>query len=783
MYTASNNTGMLVASNTNVRLSPADGNHPQQVRLMNNGVASVSGIVINPLTPLTIESSTCNTNVESNQSCSFYVDTVSGISQSGVSQVSISYYDGKNNQSLKLNVVYLAVTPQAQLALTTYFDLLNTTVNQGVRYIPVQVTNTGNTTLYNLIFISPSYQNSQMQFGGVNNTCDLSSNGMTLQPKASCTLILNYQPNTVASNNVKIYPLANYYDQSGNNLTYSNGFLSIAYSSINSSTYIVAGALGALETSSNATSWISQTTLPFSDTTISANSITNNLGAYTIANSNGSIYSSRYGLFWNSVVSPGSIAITNIIFNNGTYYLAGGLSQKNISSSSNLTAWNTINTTASNITGLYMIGNLLISTLAQNISVLSQGIWYPQVISGNRTYNTALYDGANYFVLGNSGYVAYSSTGLSGWNILRINGNPNILSAAYGNNTYVATTNNGYIYSTTTPTNIAWNTTNPTMQSLNAIIYAKGVFVVVGNNGTILTSTNASSWNPQASGTTNSLLDIYFDGSQFWITGTNVILTSTDGINWYNPSIRSVVANSNAYISVGTNGGIFYSTNLSTWISESSPTPQNLNKIYCSSQSYCFVVGESGTLLTSNIGAITNNWNQINLASSVTLNDIVCGINSCIAVGDNGNIFISSDLRVWNNSVISSYSLKGITYYNGLYIAVGSNGAILTSANNGISWGAQSSGTTNQLNSIKCTNAGCIVVGNNGTILMSINGYLWNSQSFGINHLTSVTYFNGTYVATGLNNTIITSSNGGSSWSTQASAYLSTTNLYSVFSY
>ncbi len=60
---------------------------------------------------------------------------------------------------------------------------------------------------------------------------------------------------------------------------------------------------------------------------------------------------------------------------------------------------------------------------------------------------------------------------------------------------------------------------------------------VVGNNGTILTTTDVgTNWKPQTSGTNANLIGVQFtaDGQRGWVVGNNgTILTTTDvGTNW-----------------------------------------------------------------------------------------------------------------------------------------------------------------------------------------------------------------------------------------------------------
>ncbi len=145
-------------------------------------------------------------------------------------------------------------------------------------------------------------------------------------------------------------------------------------------------------------------------------------------------------------------------------------------------------------------------------------------------------------------------------------------------------------------------------------------------------------------------------------------------------------------------------------------------------------------------------------------------------------------------------NLAGIAYGNGIFVAVGSAGAEITSSDEGYSWGPQTnsisgdchaitfgagkfvvvtalgtihtstdgiqwtkqeSGTSAPLFGVTYTGNIFVAVGDAGTVLTSSDGNTWTSR-FGNTSVTlyAVTYGNGTFAAVGSNNTIIASSDG-----------------------
>ena len=62
---------------------------------------------------------------------------------------------------------------------------------------------------------------------------------------------------------------------------------------------------------------------------------------------------------------------------------------------------------------------------------------------------------------------------------------------------------------------------------------SSGLFVAVGNSGTLLTSSDGTSWTSRTSGSSENLWNSYYGNSTFVTVGNKgTILTSSDGITW-----------------------------------------------------------------------------------------------------------------------------------------------------------------------------------------------------------------------------------------------------------
>ena len=159
-----------------------------------------------------------------------------------------------------------------------------------------------------------------------------------------------------------------------------------------------------------------------------------------------------------------------------------------------------------------------------------------------------------------------------------------------------------------------------------------GLFVTVGDNGIIFTSSDGMSWTKRTSGTTKNLYGVtYGDGLFVTVGGNATILTSSDGTTWTERDglrskwvlpqyFKAITYRKKLFVLVGRNGRTLNSPDGITWKQRKSGTKYNLVGItYASScgkaewkgldarlcKNGIFVsVGKNGRILTSFDG----NW-------------------------------------------------------------------------------------------------------------------------------------------------------------------------------
>lgn len=367
-------------------------------------------------------------------------------------------------------------------------------------------------------------------------------------------------------------------------------------------------------------------------------------GLYILALANGDIYTSTNATSFTRRYNA-STQFNKLIYaagiGSGTY-LAVGVSGVNVATTNPTSTWTT-NT-----------GNNLANGLA--------------VGQNNTTMNLtgASYDAAknNIWLTGTSA-IFKSNASVTSWKT------PSLQSIAKNGNSYLAVDNLGNMYSSNDASN--WSQVDLSAVSglaagtiLNAVYCASdNLCFALGDSGTILKTSDGSSWNKLVSGTTRDLRAMVCQGNNCVIAG---------GDNTSNT------------------GTLLYSNDYTGWIATATTLPTNkFNGITYFNNKY-FAVGNGGVIYSS-----TNGLNWVALTSSTTnnLNSIACGENlGCVAVGDSGRIIYSAYGSSWTATSNGTSDLTSVSYNAGVFAAVGKAGRLLYSSNMS-SWSAATWPTNN----------------------------------------------------------------------------------------
>jgi len=274
---------------------------------------------------------------------------------------------------------------------------------------------------------------------------------------------------------------------------------------------------------------------------------------------------------------------------------------------------------------------------------------------------------------------------------------------------------------------ITWTTRTSGFGSndISSVTYGDGLYVAVGESGTLTTSTDGTTWTSRTSGFGTTYISgvTYGDGLYVAVGSSGTMTTSPDGITW--TTRTSGFGTTDIY-------GVTYGDGLYV------------------------AVGRSGILTTSPDG-IT--WTTRTSGFGTTyIYDVTYGDGLYVAVGRDGKLTTSTDGTTWTTrtSGFGTTRIYDVTYGDGLYVAVGNDGKLTTSTD-GTTWTTRTSGFgTTDIDSVTYGDGLYVAVGSSGTLTTSPDGTTWTSRTsgFGTRGIPDVTYGDGLYVAVGSSGTM-----------------------------
>ncbi len=276
-------------------------------------------------------------------------------------------------------------------------------------------------------------------------------------------------------------------------------------------------------------------------------------------------------------------------------------------------------------------------------------------------------------------------------------------------------------------------------------------YVVVGTPNLILyttTPSTASSWTVHSASAAQNLRAVSCtDSSNCWAFGNNAtVLRTTDGAAWSTLSsaettnlLGGAMASATVGWAVGDAGTI--RTTSDGWTSfstQTSGTPLRLRAVAAGSTSVAVAVGDAGVVLVTSNGG--SSWPDNYSGSTARFNAVSMPSTSVIWVAGNrvnssstaSSVIVSTDAGVnWSERGPSGVTVN----LNGIYAAdsstgyvVGDSGTILKTTNGGVTWTAQTSGTTANLHAIAAVDSNTLRASGVGVILQTTNGgTTWSS--------------------------------------------------------
>ncbi len=227
-------------------------------------------------------------------------------------------------------------------------------------------------------------------------------------------------------------------------------------------------------------------------------------------------------------------------------------------------------------------------------------------------------------------------------------------------------------------------------------VWGNGRWVIVGQYGRVATSDDDGvTWTARTTGATRDLYGVTYGEDKFVVVGQyGTLLTSPDGIAWtsQDPGTPYTISD------VTYGNGKFVAVNQFQLISSDDAVTWT---VATNASGFGVAFGNNAF---SSVGGYR--W---------------CSLPWCIDFGTGG---FSSGGDNWTQRTVSGSILRGITFGNGQFVAVGDGGEILT-ARDGIGWSSAHSGVSSALGSVAAGAGSYLAFGDGDVTLVSTNGQTW----------------------------------------------------------
>lgn len=263
---------------------------------------------------------------------------------------------------------------------------------------------------------------------------------------------------------------------------------------------------------------------------------------------------------------------------------------------------------------------------------------------------------------------------------------------------------------------------------LKCIIHSGLTTSVLGENGTVLQSTDTHTWKTRTSGFDHTVTTIV-NRNNLYIIGCEggLLLKSHDLKTWElcststQANINSIAYSESIIVAVGDSGTIAYSVNGDTWEVQQLDRRDPLQKV-CWNGSVFIAVGADGFVAASKDG---KEWSISSSGYGNWLFDCIWDGKQFVAVGYNyssyncyGIVITSPDGKAWTRQLLgtSKEVLYCITQKDSLFYAAGYKGIVAISKD-AATWEFSNSEYTKNLLDIEICKGSVIAVGKNSFVI------------------------------------------------------------------
>jgi hypothetical protein len=355
-----------------------------------------------------------------------------------------------------------------------------------------------------------------------------------------------------------------------------------------------------------------------------------------------------------------------------------------------------------------------------------------------------------------------------------------------------------------------WNVRNSSFTSdLYGIVYANGLYVAVGNNGTVATSTDQVHWTVRtvvsSTGLTEPALKAVTFGNGLFVAVGTYIWTSPDGATWtYRPcsvgGFTGVAYGSGRFVAAGGTGGYLNPSGSAalatsedgiTWVDRSATSGVTTEPTFA----LIFAAGKfiqvcwhqapyySTDGLTWQSGVSASGASLYNHGVGAAYgNGVYVVVGNYIDFGYGGTVLLSTDGIHWTRGTGPAFS--ALAFGNGFFVATGSDTATPPpyssyTSTNGVTWADHPNDILG--NAITASPGSFTLVGGDMSIVTTTDGVTWTVRNKGgaLINAAAVAYGNDLFVTAGPGGSIFTSPDG-SAWTGRSNSSLSGTTFASL---
>lgn len=320
--------------------------------------------------------------------------------------------------------------------------------------------------------------------------------------------------------------------------------------------WVAVGNSGTIITATDPTgTW----TLRTSNTAQTINEVNYFNNAFIAVTSTGRYVFSSNGITWTEVVIAGTNNLIGIAAS-GTRLIVTGAGGSLFSSEDGLTYTSRTNNNATLNgiaygAGVYVSVGNAVNGSGYIATIDGAGTVTRRVSSTTQSLLNAKFVRSAHYAVGNASVLSRSTDGAT-WSTQTIGGTAFNIQDIADSGTLMIAVGSGGRYSTsangTTFANSALN--GQTTQQLNGIEFANGSFVIIGNAGVILTTTDGATYTRRTSGTTQNLTSVmYSTRDQRWYAAGNagtLLYSEDNGVTWASVNNAGFGAVSNTTLQV-----------------------------------------------------------------------------------------------------------------------------------------------------------------------------------------------------------------------------------------